>query len=89
MVLAGTNGDFETKMVLPIEVMNGMYDAINAPKVMARRIGADHGQMLYSADGYVTAWFMYYLQNDGSAKEVFDEIQNNKLYQYQRVNLGN
>ena len=89
MILAGTSGDFETKMVLPIEVMNAMYDAINAPKVMARRIGADHGQMLYSADGYVTAWFMYYLQGDESAKEMFDEIKNSKLYQDQRINLSN
>lgn len=88
MMLAGTNGDFETKMVLPIEVMNSMYDAINAPKVMARRIGADHGQMLYSADGYVTAWLMYYLQGDELAKEMFGEIKNNKPYQDQRINLG-
>ena len=87
LLLAGTQGDFETKMVLPIEVMNSMYDEINSPKVMARRIGAEHGHMLYSADGYVTAWFMYYLQGDESAKEMFNEIKNNELYQDQRIDL--
>ena len=87
LLLAGTEGDFETKMVLPIEIMNSMYDEIKAQKVMARRIGAEHGHMLYSADGYVTAWFMYYLQGDETAKEMFNEIKNNKLYQDQRINL--
>ena len=64
-----------------------MYEKIPTSKAMARRIGADHGQMLYSADGYVTAWFMYYLQDDESAKKMFDEIKENELYQDQRIDL--
>jgi len=48
-------------------------------------IGAEHGQMLYSADGYVTAWFMWQLQGDEEAEKAFigdsPEISNNKLYQ--------
>jgi len=30
---------------------------------MTRKKGCEHGQMLYSADGYVTAWFMWQLKN--------------------------
>ena len=36
-----------------------------------RRIGAEHGQMLYIADGYVTAWFMWQLQGDEEASKAF------------------
>ena len=89
LMLAGTEGDFETKSVIPIEKMSIMYDKIQSTKVMARRIGEEHGQMLYSADGYVTAWFMYYLQNDELAKELFQEISNNNLYQDQKLNIIN
>ncbi|MCC3261226.1 hypothetical protein [Paenibacillus polymyxa] len=39
--------------------------------MMARRNDADHGQMLYYADGYVTAWFMYYLNGDTEAGNAF------------------
>lgn len=52
LMLAGTGDDFETKAVIPIEKMNAMFNKITTNKVMARRIGAGHGQMLYSADGY-------------------------------------
>lgn len=38
---------------------------------MAVRKGAAHGDMLYSADGYVTAWFMWLLQGDSEAAKVF------------------
>lgn len=37
-----------------------------------RRIGAEHGQMLYIADGYVTAWFMWQLQGDEEASKAFN-----------------
>ena len=43
----------------------------NITKLLARRNDADHGEMLYYADGYVTAWFMYYLQGDAKAGEAF------------------
>ena len=71
MVIAGTKGDFETKSVIPLDKMIVMYEKINAPKIMMRRIGAKHGQMLYIADGYVTAWFMWQLQNDEEASMAF------------------
>ena len=85
LMIAGTNGYFETQYVIPIEKMIEMYNKIPSSKVMLRRIGAKHVQMLYSADGYVTAWFMWQLQGDEEAGKAFigdnPEIRNNKLYQ--------
>lgn len=93
LIVAGTQGDFETQMVLPLEKMIDMYNKIPSSKIMMRRIGSDHGQMLYSADGYVTAWFMWKLQGDEEASRAFigdnPEIINNKLYQDQKINLSN
>ncbi|MCG7378801.1 alpha/beta hydrolase [Paenibacillus sp. ACRSA] len=40
-------------------------------KVMARRVNTDHGDMLTHADGYMTAWFMYWLKGDVHAGDVF------------------
>lgn len=92
LMIAGTAGDFETELVLPIEKMNSMYEKIDAPKVMMRKTGCEHGDMLYSADGYVTAWFMWQLQNDEAAAKAFignvPEIMRNKLYQDQRTTLN-
>ena len=93
LMIAGTQGDFETQMVLPIEKMIDMYKKIPSSKVMMRRIGAEHGQMLYSADGYVTAWFMWQLQGDEEASKAFNgenpEIMQNELYQDQEIDLSN
>lgn len=91
LMLAGTEGDFETQAVIPIEKMIAMYNKISSSKVMMRRIGAEHGQMLYSADGYVTAWFMWQLQGDAEAAKAFTgdkpEIMQNNLYQDQKIDL--
>ena len=90
-MLAGTEGWFETQSVIPIEDMNDMFGRLNSKKIMARRTGAEHGQMLYTADGYVTAWFMWQLQGDRNAAQAFlgdsPEIMNNPLYQDQRIDL--
>ncbi|MEK5056858.1 hypothetical protein ACFSVM_09740 [Paenibacillus shunpengii] len=52
---------------------------------MARRKDADHGQMLYYADGYVTASFMYHLKGDEEAANAFfgenAEIIHNEKWQ--------
>ena len=85
LMLAGTEGDFELKLVIPFAEMRQMYNRIDSPKVMARRKGTEHGQMLYSADGYVTAWFMWQLKNDSIAAKAFTgnhpTLKDNKLYQ--------
>ncbi len=91
LLLAGTKGDFEMNLVIPEEDMIEMYDKISSPKVMARKTGCEHGEMLYSADGYITAWFMWQLQGDEVAGQAFigdsPEIATNTLYQEQRLDL--
>lgn len=90
-MVAGTEGDFEMKTVIPTDKLNEMYDKLNVQKVMARKKGCEHGDMLYSADGYVTAWFMWQLQNDTEAAKAFigdkPELLDNELYQDQRIDM--
>ncbi len=91
MLIAGTKGDFETKLVIPFEKMLSMYDKLNVDKIMMRKTGYEHGEMLYQADGYVTAWFMWQLQGDEYAAGAFTgdtpEIMSNRLYQDQKCDL--
>ena len=91
LLLAGTEGDFEVKTVIPPEEMFKMYDRLSVPKVMARRIGMDHDHMMYSAGGYVIAWFRWQLMEDKEAAMVFTgdapEITRNPLYQDQKIDL--
>jgi hypothetical protein len=91
LLLAGTKGDFEMKYVIPEESMIEMYNKISAPKVMARKLDCEHGDMLYGADGYITAWFMWRLQGDKSAAKAFagdsPEIADNSLYIEQKIDL--
>lgn len=93
LMIAGTKGDFETKSVIPLEAMIKMYNKLNVQKVMMRKIDIEHGQMLYEADGYVTAWFMWRLKNDSYAGFAFKgqnaEIFNNNLYQDVKSNILN
>ena len=83
-LLIASTGNTDSN-IAPIESLNKTYDSINGvDKVLARRNDCDHGEMLYYADGYVTAWFMYYLQNDKNANAFFGdnpEMKNNSLYQ--------
>ena len=92
LLLAGTEGDFETKTVIPFEEMSNMYERLDVSKVMARRTGMDHDHMMYSAGGYVIAWFRWQLMDDQEAATVFTgdapEILSNPLYQDQRIELN-
>lgn len=48
--------------------------------------------MLYSADGYMTAWFCWQLKGDEKAAKAFrvdGEIMSNPLYQDQRIDNCN
>ncbi len=91
LLMAGTVGEFETEVVLPLDKMISMFDRLDTDKVMARKTGCEHGHMLYSADGYVTAWFMWQLQGDEYAAGAFTgdtpEIMSNNLYQDQKCDL--
>lgn len=90
-LLAGTSGEFETEVVIPLSDMEEMFEKIASPKIMARRTDMTHDDMLYKADGYVTAWFMWQLKGDENAAMAFigekPEILQNPLYQDQKVAL--
>ncbi|MDO5638954.1 MAG: hypothetical protein Q4G28_03710 [Neisseria sp.] len=81
---AGDGVDYN-KGIAPIMSMRENYAKISAPTVMARRKNIDHGEMLYRADGYMTAWFLYTLNGDREAAKVFTgsrpEIAHNGLWQ--------
>lgn len=92
LMMAGTETEFETQAVIPIDKMNAMFDKLASDtKVMARRVGADHGRMLYTANGYAAAWFMWQLQGDDEAAKAFvgeiPEMLCNPLYQDQKFDM--
>lgn len=86
MLISGAGGGDD--WVVTGEQLNHIFEDINASKVMIRRKNTAHGAVLYSADGYVTAWFMWLLQGDEEAGTAFSgdcpEIISNGLYQDQR-----
>lgn len=90
MMLAST-GDADLGLVT-LEDLQSLYENIpnDVTKLMARRKDIDHGKMLYYGDGYVTAWFMYYLQGDTEAGEAFfgadAEMLTNDNWQNVQVN---
>ncbi|MGM9683298.1 MAG: alpha/beta hydrolase [Eubacteriales bacterium] len=92
LVMSST-GNTDENLVVNLNGLTEIYNRIadSTTKIMARRNDADHGDMLYFADGYVTAWFMYWLQGDEAAGEAFfgddPEIMKNELYQDQIGNL--
>ncbi|MGN0504931.1 MAG: hypothetical protein ACI4FZ_00095 [Lachnospiraceae bacterium] len=89
-MVAGT-GKSDAELVITPEGMQQMYEHLtNAPlKVMARKTDREHGEMLYEADGYVTAWFLWLLQDDEEAARAFTgespELLKNPYYQDQRM----
>ena len=90
--MISSTGETDSKLA-PLEGLQELYGNVpeHVSKIMARRNNADHGEMLYYADGYVTAWFRYWLKGDENAKVAFfgdsAEILSNSLYQDQISNL--
>ena len=76
-MVAGTKkvdaGDGKNSGICPLVELQEKYNNISdsVSKIIARRKDTDHGGMLPYADGYMTAWFMYYLQGNQEAGEVF------------------
>jgi len=74
------------------EDMEEVFNDIGGDKVMLRRKDTTYNEMLYAANGYVTAWFMWQLQGDEAAAAAFagdaPEILTNSLYQDQKISLG-
>lgn len=95
ILLLSSTGNGDEDFVVNLEQLESIYNHIPDTnlKVMARRNDANHGDMLYYSDGYVTAWFMWLLQNDEEAGKAFvgdnAELFNNELYQDQRLNIIN
>ena len=87
LVLAGTEND-----VITPEGMEVLYNKLGGPKAMALRTDTGHGEMLYSGDGYVTAWFMYWLKDDQEAGTAFfgenAELLSNAMWQKGDANPG-
>lgn len=89
-MIAGT-GDVDENLIIPLEGLTKMAEhASFSPYVLiARKSGYDHGETAMQTDGYMTAWFMYWLQSDDEAKKAFigdnPEILNNPLYQDQKI----
>lgn len=79
--------------ICPLWSLTENYEGISdiVPKVMAREVGQDHGGMLRYADGYMTAWFMYWLNDDQSAGSAFfgdnAEILTNQGWQDVRTSI--
>jgi len=73
--------------IAPLVSMVENYDKLPSGTlaIRARRKDTDHGDMLYKADGYMTAWFFYTLLNDGLAGKAFTgnnpEIEKNSIWQ--------
>ncbi len=73
---AGTAQDITATQgqgICPLWSLNKNYENIpdTVNKIMARRVDTDHGDMLRHADGYMTAWFMYWLKGDTKAGDAF------------------
>lgn len=89
MLLSGEGGGDD--WVVTGEQLEEIYNDIPTQKLSVRRVNTDHGKMLYTADGYVTAWFMWQLQGDEYAKKAFvgheAEVLSNKMYTDQKNKL--
>ncbi len=78
--------------ICPLWSLQENYDLLpgTIAKVIARKNNVDHGDSYKQFDGYMTAWFMYYLQNDMEAGKAFaigGELSTNSLYQDVQTNL--
>ena len=74
------------------EQLKEIYDDIPGEKIAMRRVNTIHNEVLYKPDGYITAWFMWQLQDDKEAAKAFigdnPEILSNKLYTDQMIDIS-
>lgn len=89
LLISGAGGGDD--WVVTGEQLESIYNDIPDNKIMVRRSNTAHSEVLYSPDGYVTAWFMWQLQGDEEAAKVFvgdgAELLTNPLYQDQQISL--
>jgi len=90
LFVSGT-GNADENLVVSGAQLSEIYEAVpdTVFKAMARRTGADHGDMLTIANGYMNAWFMWQLKGDEEAGRAFageePELLHNSAYQDQRI----
>lgn len=89
MLISGEGGGDD--WVVTGEQLQAIYDDISSSKLMARRLNTAHHEVLFTANGYMIAWFMWHLQGDEEAAGAFigdhAEIMNNSLCQDQKQDL--
>lgn len=79
--------------ICPLWSLQENYDLLpeTVDKVIVRKKNVDHGDSYLQFDGYMTAWFIWQLQEDEEAAKAFvgenAEIMNNELYQDQKINI--
>jgi len=93
---AGTAEDItatEGQGITPLWSLRVNYKALpdSVAKITARKTDVDHGETYLAIDGYMTAWFMWHLQEDEEAGKAFKgndaEILHNSLYQDIQSNI--
>lgn len=81
---AGNNREAHSG-IAPLHSMRTNLERTGGPGLLARRQGMDHGELLYVANGYMTAWFLHTLNGDRQAAQVFTgpqaEIRRNANWQ--------
>ena len=79
LILAAAEND-----VIDAAGVRGLFNSARGTAAAALRPGSNHGELLYAGDGYVTAWFEYWLRGDTSAGEAFfglkPELEDNALW---------
>lgn len=79
--------------VAPLTSLEENYAVVpeGVERVMARRIDAEHEDMMACSDAYLTAWMLYRLCGDEQAAQVFvgdtAEIRHNELWQDVKSNM--
>ena len=90
LLISGEGGGDD--WVVTGEQLVEINDDIPGNKIAVRRKSTPHNEVLYKPDGYITAWFMYYLQGDEEAGKAFfgdnPEISANELYQDVIINVN-
>ena len=87
LLVSGAGGGDD--WVVTGDQLKEIQDRLAGPSVSLRRKDTPHGEMLYSADGLVTAWLLWQLQQNQEAKELFEgpdaQILTNPAYQDLRL----
>lgn len=79
----------ENDSLATMKFLQDIYDKIDdgVTKIVARRLNSDHGNMLTYGDGYMTAWFLWQLTGDETAKTDLLTITSNNAWTDVRNNF--